>query len=68
MLDLKVVENPVLKDDEHYNTLRTRLKLYNRKVQLKEADPSNPPIDSYETETHNGLYRVLGEINAMNNK
>lgn len=33
VLDLKVVENPVLEADENYNRLRNHIKLYNRKVQ-----------------------------------
>lgn len=68
VLDLKVVENPVLEHDDNYNGLRTRIKLYNRKVQQQENDPNGQPLDNYETETYNSLYRILGEINAMGNK
>ncbi len=68
VLDLKVVENPVLEEDENYNGLRNRIKLYNRKVQQQENDRSSQPLDNYETETFNSLYRILGDINSMSNK
>lgn len=64
VLDLKVIDNPILANEDNYKALYHRIKQYNQKV-LKEA---KVPIDSYETETHNHLYRILGEINAMANK
>jgi hypothetical protein len=43
VLDLKVIENLILEDEDNYNLLRNRIKLYNKKV-LKDGAQ---PIDSY---------------------
>jgi hypothetical protein len=43
ILDLKVIENLILVDEDNYNLLRNRIKLYNKKV-LKEGAQ---PIDRY---------------------